>query len=88
MHYVPIIDAGIAMRSPGEYGAYDSGLKDDVYIKIGDNQNLIGKVWPKDVNYPDFFNPKTSIWWKSQLSEFYKQVPFDGLWEDMNEASN
>jgi alpha-glucosidase (family GH31 glycosyl hydrolase) len=27
MKYVPIIDAGIAMRSPGEYPAYDRGLE-------------------------------------------------------------
>lgn len=64
MHYVPILDAGIAMRSPGIYPAYDLGVEDDIYIKINNHQTLIGVVWPKDAAYPDFFNPKAKDWWK------------------------
>jgi alpha-glucosidase (family GH31 glycosyl hydrolase) len=37
MHYVPIIDAGVAMRSQGGYKAYDSGVADDIFIKINEN---------------------------------------------------
>ena len=37
MHYVPIIDAGIAKRAPGEYSVYDKGHDADVFIKINDN---------------------------------------------------
>ena len=33
-------------------------------------------------------NPATVSWWGDQLTNFYNQIPFDGLWEDMNEASN
>jgi hypothetical protein len=28
------------------------------------------------------------MWIKAQLQRFFDQVPFDGLWLDMNEASN
>ncbi len=49
---------------------------------------MIGKVWPGDAVFPDFFNPGTSNWWSSQLSNMYKSIKFDGLWQDMNEASN
>jgi len=66
MHYVPIIDAGIAMRSKGEYPAYDLGVEDDVFIKLN-GEILIGVVWPKDAAYPDFFNPKAKTWWKEEL---------------------
>ena len=77
-HYVPIVDAGIAMR-PGDYPAYDEGVEDDVYIKLN-GEILIGQVWPKDSAYPDFFNPKANTWWKQQLSYFHEDIPFDGLW--------
>lgn len=33
-------------------------------------------------------NSDTVEYWKTQLSNFYNQIKFDGLWEDMNEASN
>jgi alpha-glucosidase (family GH31 glycosyl hydrolase) len=38
--------------------------------------------------YPDFFKPETVQWWKDNLKSFYSQLNFDGLWLDMNEASN
>lgn len=42
MHYVPIIDAGVAMRTKGTYASYDEGADLDIFIKINDNQNVIG----------------------------------------------
>lgn len=47
---------------PGSYPAYDDGLKDDVFLKIK-NEVFIGKVWPNEAAFPDFFNPKTTPWW-------------------------
>lgn len=38
--------------------------------------------------YPDFFNRETVKWWHDNLDDFFAKVPFDGLWQDMNEASN
>jgi alpha-glucosidase len=65
MHYVPILDAGVAKRAPGEYPAYDSGHKLDLFIKIKDGEELIGKVWPGDAVYPDFFHNETAGWWSN-----------------------
>jgi alpha-glucosidase (family GH31 glycosyl hydrolase) len=45
-------------------------------------------VWPDDAAFPDFFAKNTTDFWKHWLTEFHNAVPFDGLWEDMNEASN
>lgn len=46
-------------------------------------------MWPGDAVYPDFQkNETTAPWWRRQLDAFYELLPFDGLWEDMNEASN
>jgi len=33
MHYIPIIDAGVAIRENVGYTAYDEGVKNDVFIK-------------------------------------------------------
>lgn len=47
------------------------------------------QVWPGKTVYPDYLdNPSTSTWLENQLTHMHSQVPFDGLWLDMNEASN
>lgn len=41
--------------------------------------------------YPDWFNPDTQDFWNAQFAEFFNAtagVDIDGLWIDMNEASN
>lgn len=40
------------------------------------------------MHYPDFFNNATVSWWTSLIQGLHNQLPFDGLWIDMNEASN
>jgi len=60
LHYVPIIDAGIAI---GENNAYKDGIKKDLFIKNSKGDYLLGKVWPGYVNYPDFFNPNSTDYW-------------------------
>ena len=40
------------------------------------------------MHYPDFLNPRTRVWWRRQLAALHDTAPFDGLWIDMNEASN
>ena len=87
MRFVPIIDAGVSYRPNQGYQAFDDGMKDDVFMKV-DGQVLVGKVWPNEASYPDWFNPKAAPWWGAQLDAFQTTVPFDGLWQDMNEASN
>lgn len=49
---------------------------------------LLAQVWPGAVHFPDFLNPKGEEWWLDMVKDFYEKVPFDGLWVDMNEASN
>jgi len=46
-------------------------------------------VWPGKAVYPDHMNNKaTNRWLKKHLQSWHDKVPYDGLWLDMNEASN
>ncbi|ETV78515.1 hypothetical protein H257_08031 [Aphanomyces astaci] len=87
-HYVPIVDAGIAVTIPS-YPAYEDGLAQHVFMKDGSNvsieQNI---VWPGMVAYPDFFHPNATSYWLKQLKRYYATVKYDGIWLDMNEPSS
>jgi alpha-glucosidase (family GH31 glycosyl hydrolase) len=65
MHFVPIVDLGIAKTAKGVYSAYDDGVTNDVFLKAWDNKtDFIGQVWPGDSVYPDFFKSQTVKWWQ------------------------
>jgi alpha-D-xyloside xylohydrolase len=85
MKYIVLIDPGIAVNS--SYGVYQRGMEKDVFIKL-DDQPYLAQVWPGPVYYPDFLNPNGVSWWVDEISRFHELVPVDGLWIDMNEATN
>ncbi|NXE82841.1 LYAG glucosidase, partial [Cochlearius cochlearius] len=89
LRYIMIVDPGISSSGPpGTYKPYDEGLKRGVFIQNATGQPLIGKVWPGPTAFPDFTNPETHEWWHDMVKDFHDQVPFDGMWIDMNEPSN
>ncbi|EPQ16443.1 Lysosomal alpha-glucosidase [Myotis brandtii] len=82
-------DPAISSSGPaGSYRPYDEGLRRGVFITNETGQPLIGKVWPGPTAFPDFTNPEALDWWQDMVAEFHAQVPFDGMWIDMNEPSN
>jgi alpha-glucosidase len=50
----------------------------------------VGVVWPGVTAFPDWFNDDTQGWWNNEFDIFFSPdtgVDIDGLWIDMNEAS-
>ncbi|XP_078510190.1 lysosomal alpha-glucosidase [Lissotriton helveticus] len=89
MKYVMITEPVIASSGPpGSNRAYDDGVKRKVFITNSTGQPLIGKMWPGETAFPDFTNPETHKWWYDFIKAFHDEVPFDGLWIDMNEPTN
>uniref|UniRef100_A0A9L0SKB0 Lysosomal alpha-glucosidase n=1 Tax=Equus caballus TaxID=9796 RepID=A0A9L0SKB0_HORSE len=54
----------------------------------GGRRYMMIVVWPGSTAFPDFTNPEALDWWQDMVAEFHAQVPFDGMWIDMNEPSN
>ncbi|CAG8451062.1 6860_t:CDS:2 [Ambispora leptoticha] len=83
---VVIVDPGIKVEDG--YAVYDEGLKRDVFIKRADGNNFVGRVWPGETVFPDWFHPETQQYWTEIMAKWLGQVPIDGIWIDMNELAN
>lgn len=92
MKYIPIVDAGVAQRLPSidNYDAYNAGVAADVFVKAGSDNTTIftGQVWAVDAAFPDWFAKGAGDYWGQMMSAFHDMVGFNGVWLDMNEASN
>lgn len=92
------IDNGAFERGK-EQGVFLEGDGEELYhgiciytshTRVPTNHN-VGAVWPGLTVFPDWFNPDTQSYWNSEFSRFFSSehgVDIDGLWIDMNEASN
>ncbi|MQM17553.1 hypothetical protein Taro_050525, partial [Colocasia esculenta] len=85
MKYIVLIDPGIAVNTT--YGVYLRAMAQDVFIKY-EGKPYLAQVWPGPVYFPDFLSPSGVSWWVDEVARFHELVPVDGLWIDMNEASN
>ncbi|MET4082775.1 alpha-glucosidase [Pedobacter sp. UYP30] len=79
-----IVDPGIKVEKDAP--AYQSGLKNDIFIKYPDSTNYTAQVWPGWCNFPDFTSPKGRSWWENQVS-FFAKNGVSGIWNDMNEIA-
>ncbi|MFN7258355.1 MAG: TIM-barrel domain-containing protein, partial [Cyclobacteriaceae bacterium] len=83
-HVVLMCDPGIKIE-PG-YETYDSGIKEDIFLKYPDGGLYSGQVWPGWCHFPDFTNPVAREWWATHFKE-YVALGAEGFWNDMNEIA-
>jgi alpha-glucosidase len=87
--YILILDPGI--HAVGNYAPYQRGIDANVFLKAADGSNILGVQWPGEAVWPDWFAPNTQEWWTNEIETFFSKdngIDVDGLWVDMNEASN
>lgn len=85
---MPIVDPGVGVKQTASL-PYSEGVKNDIFMRSpSDGKYYLGKVWPGWVHFVDFLHPNAHEYWKNMLEKFKTNLPYDGLWLDMNEISN
>ncbi|KGL74967.1 Maltase-glucoamylase, intestinal, partial [Tinamus guttatus] len=92
LKYIIILDPAISIESLLDgtpYETYVRGESKKVWINESDGvTQLVGEVWPGRTVFPDFTNPDCTSWWVEECKIFFDQVPYDGIWIDMNEVAS
>ncbi len=86
IHTVLITDLHIKYAPKGGYPPYDSGSKQDVFLKKADGSLYVGEVWPGPSVFPDFTLTRVRTWWGEQYKDFVN-MGIAGFWNDMNEPA-
>jgi alpha-glucosidase len=85
-HTVLITDLHIKKEADHGYAPYDSGAKEDVFVKRADGTTFVGAVWPGESVFPDFTLARAREWWGGLYKNFV-DMGAAGFWNDMNEPS-
>ena len=83
-HAIPIFDPGIKKQEG--YDPYETGIKNDCFVKYPDGSLYEGEVWPGICHFPDFTNQKTRSWWGKNFKPLVEDG-IEGFWNDMNEPA-
>jgi alpha-glucosidase len=68
------------------YAPFDSGIKNDVFVKNPDGSVYVGPVWPGESVFPDFTLTRVRDWWGNLYKDF-SAMGVSGFWNDMNEPA-
>lgn len=86
MRTILITDLHIKKDPDHGYAPYDSGMKNDVFVKRPDGSVYVGIVWPGDSVFPDFTLTRVRDWWGGLYKDFVN-MGVAGFWNDMNEPA-
>jgi len=86
MRTILITDLHIKKDPDHGYAPYDSGIKNDVFVKRPDGSVYVGIVWPGDSVFPDFTLTRVRDWWGGLYKDFVN-MGVAGFWNDMNEPA-
>lgn len=87
-HYIVMVDPAVAYQ---DYGPFQRGVKDGVFLHQANGSVYKGVVWPGVTVYPDWFSANVSRYWTGEFARFFDAdsgVDIDALWIDMNEPAN
>ncbi|KAL8831868.1 MAG: hypothetical protein Q9191_000620 [Dirinaria sp. TL-2023a] len=91
-HYVPIVDSNIYAPDPtnssDSYDVYTRGAELGAFIRNSDGTFYYGDQWPGFSVWPDFLGPTAQDFWTFELANWHHDIPFDGIWIDLSEASS
>jgi alpha-glucosidase len=85
MHTILITDLHIKQQEQ-DYPPYETGMKQDVFVKRADGTLFVGPVWPGPSVFPDFTLTSARDWWGGLYKDFVR-MGVSGFWNDMNEPS-
>jgi alpha-glucosidase (family GH31 glycosyl hydrolase) len=66
-------------------------MEQDIFIKVSDGSHpLTAGVWPGHAYFPDFWHENINNYWHAAFENLTTNygLEFDGIWIDMNEATN
>ncbi|HYW98701.1 MAG TPA: TIM-barrel domain-containing protein, partial [Candidatus Elarobacter sp.] len=86
MHTILITDLHIKKDPNHGYAPYDSGMKNDVFVKNPNGSVYVGTVWPGQSVFPDFTLTRVRDWWGGLYKDFVS-MGAAGFWNDMNEPA-
>ena len=80
--FIPTLSGAVAAES--------DAASSDVFIKdpVDQSSSFLGKSWPGDVVYVDWLKDNAQSYWVSQMKTLHDKLDYDGMWINMNEASN
>ena len=92
-HYMMIEDCGVAKQTSlpdgKPYYPWINGLLQEIWISSPHTGGaFVGKVWPGEAAWVDYFRPNATNYWVDEFIKFHENIEFDGIWLDMNEPSN
>ncbi len=85
-HVIAITDLHIKRFPDHGYAPFDSGIKNDVFVKNPDGSVYVGPVWPQESVFPDFTLTRVRDWWGALYKDF-AAMGLAGYWNDMNEPA-
>jgi alpha-glucosidase len=86
IHTILITDLHIKHDPNHGYAPFDSGMKQDVFVKRADGSLFVAPVWPGPSVFPDFTLTRVRDWWGTLYKDFVG-MGAAGFWNDMDEPS-
>jgi len=87
----PAVFSGTPNSSVESYETYQTGVQQDIFMKLDSGDIYEGVVWPGPTAFPDWTHPNAQQWWTQEFDRFFNnETGFDvsGIWLDMNEPAN